>query len=145
MRRWTMTTRAATVTLVAAGVLLPLAPASSADGWTIRTTCKTPQGFRQLSPSSCLNSVRDPTQTYTATVRNGHGTAVAGVRVHFSDGTPDAHFRVRTATCTTNAQGRCSSELKADHPRNGEVVHTTATLVVTGTEDGGKLVFTNSF
>lgn len=146
MRRWTSATRSVSVVLLlSAGAILPMAQSSSADGQSIRVTCKTPQKFRQLTPSSCLNSTSDPTQTYTATVRNGAGHGVAGVRVRFSDNDPDAYFRMRTSTCTTNRHGRCSSEVVDKSAYNGEVVRVAATIVGSGLRDGGKLTFTSSF
>lgn len=146
MQRWTRTARSATVVaLLAAGAMLPLAPASNADAWIITITCKTPQADRQLSPSSCLNSTSDPTQTYAVTVQNASGFPVAGVRVRFTDNDPDAMFRVRTDVCETNPWGHCHSELKDDHPRDGELIHTTATIISTGASDGGKLTFTDDF
>jgi hypothetical protein len=120
-------TRATALIAIFGGAEVGLEEPAQASGLTVTITCKTPTPDRQVSPSYCLNHKWDHTQTYTAHVKR-NGNPVAGATVHFTDSdSVDAHFRIKTVTCTTNSRGVCSSELVDDNPFVGEIIHTHAT------------------
>ena len=125
----------------ATGLLMLAAPAEAATTYRVEVTCTVParQPERQLAPDSCLNYLPDGTQTYTAKVRKGDGSAAAGVTVKWTDNATNAHFRLAQNPCTTNSNGVCSAELVVKNPRKGQKVTVTATV---GTaSDNGYLTF----
>lgn len=102
---------------------------ASAQGYQVTVTCTVPKLHpeRQLAPNSCLNSVRDGTQTYVAHVKDASGAAVAGVSVKWTDSDDkDARFRLAQNPCTTGSNGACSAELADAHPHAGEQITVTA-------------------
>lgn len=124
-----------------APLLVGLATPALAFGYRIDITCHARPIERQLSPEDCLNYIPDGTQTYTAKVTDGAGNPVSGVRVRFSDSAQDAFFRPRHVSGRTNRYGKFSDELVDRHPRRGEVIRVTATIVSSGVKDSGTLRF----
>ena len=116
-------------------------PAQAGAGYTVTVTCKVPprQAERQLAPDSCLNYIPDGTQTFTAQVRRGDGTAAGGVTVQWTDSARNAKFRLAQNPCTTNASGVCSAELVVKRLRKGQKITVTATAQ--GASDQGYLTF----
>lgn len=130
------------VSALTAPVLVGTATPAASSGYRIHITCKTPQPERQLSPKDCLNYLPDGTQTFTARVTDSAGHPVAGVLVKFTDSDlRDAHFRLRHDRGRTDRTGRFSDELVDRHPRRGEIIRATVTIVSSGARDSGTLRF----
>jgi len=130
------TRRLAGVTALAAGVVAPAlaahpaAAAETATTYHVVVTCKVPrlQPERQIAPNHCMNYLPDGTQTFDATVTDGSGRRVQGVRVSWSDNSTLAAFRVRKNPCTTGSNGSCGDELVVKRPSRCLVVTVTATV-----------------
>lgn len=130
------------VLALTAPVLVGTASPAVSSGYRIHITCKTPESERQLSRKDCLNYLPDGTQTFTARVTDSAGHPVAGVLVEFTDSdTRDAHFRLRHDRGRTDRTGRLSDELVDYHPRSGEIIRASATIVSSGVRDSGTLRF----
>ena len=119
---------------VALGLATPAIPAAALPATTqsyhVTVTCKVPksQPHRRLAHNSCLNYLRDGTQTYVAHVKDSAGNPVSGVTVTWADSdSTDASFRAARNPCVTGSHGTCSDELADSHPTSGERITITAT------------------
>jgi hypothetical protein len=113
--------------------------APQAAGTTVTLTCA---GTRTTTAGdNCQNQLTETTEVFTALVKNAAGTALSGVPVSFTltstgagdnDGTASAPAQetISPVTCTTGADGTCTTTLTNPKPATGETFTVQAKVQV---------------
>jgi hypothetical protein len=109
-------------------------------GHTIAVTCNPDSGHAAETDQHCRNPLTQPSETFTALVRDAQNQPASGIRVDWDIQTDNAGGRVtlNPTTCTTGADGRCSTTATNSNPQNNDNVTVRGTIAGTTTADNAQ-------